>query len=78
MFSRLYTGTGAFDIVGKRKIWYVLFGMLMLICIASIVFRGFNLGIDFVGGTRILFPATGGAATATTEQVEQVVAERDR
>ena len=25
VFSRLYTGTGAFDIVGKRRRWYVLF-----------------------------------------------------
>src|SRR5436190_18231266 len=74
VFSRLYTGTGAFDIVGRRKIWYILFGSLMLICIASIVFRGFVLGIDFEGGTRILFPATGGATTATTDQVKQVVA----
>ena len=23
VFSRLYTGTGAFDVVGRRKIWYV-------------------------------------------------------
>ena len=58
-FSRLYTGTGAFDIVGRRKPWYVLFGVLVLVCVGSIVFRGFNLGIDFTGGTQIQFPAAG-------------------
>ena len=57
--TRLYTGTGAFDVVGKRKLWYALFGTLVLVCIGSIVFRGFNLGIDFTGGTQIQFPAAG-------------------
>nr|WP_229371623.1 protein translocase subunit SecF [Umezawaea beigongshangensis] len=67
---RLYVGTGAFDIVGKRKRWYLLFGTLVLICLASLVFRGFNLGIDFEGGTRIQLPAASTQATITTEAVE--------
>src|SRR6187200_1006161 len=70
VFSRLYTGTGAFDIVGRRKTWYVAFGLLVLICLASIVFRGFNLGIDFTGGTQIQFPAT--TAPATVPAVQDV------
>ena len=57
--TRLYTGTGAFDVVGRRKLWYALFGTLVLVCIGSIVFRGFNLGIDFTGGTQVQFPAAG-------------------
>jgi preprotein translocase subunit SecF len=71
-FSRLYTGTGAFDIVGRRKTWYVAFGLLVAVCVGSIVFRGFNLGIDFTGGTQIQFPAAGAGAPATVEQVEDV------
>ena len=63
--TRLYTGTGAFDVVGKRKLWYALFGTLVLVCVGSIVFRGFNLGIDFTGGTQMQFPAAGVAAPAT-------------
>jgi preprotein translocase subunit SecF len=72
VFTRLYTGTGAFDVVGKRKLWYALFGTLVLVCIASIVFRGFNLGIDFTGGTQIQFPAAGAGAPATVEDVKAV------
>src|SRR6478609_11106346 len=72
VFSRLYTGTGAFDIVGRRKTWYIAFGLLVLICLASIVFRGFNLGIDFTGGTQVQFPAAGVAAPATVEDVRGV------
>ena len=72
VFHRLYVGTGAFDVVGKRKRWYIFFASLMLVCIASIVFRGFNLGIDFKGGTRISMPAEGAGGKITTEQVTDV------
>ena len=72
VFTRLYTGTGAFDVVGRRKLWYALFGALVLLCIGSIVFRGFNLGIDFTGGTQIQFPATGAGAPVTVEDVRAV------
>ncbi|WP_156753759.1 protein translocase subunit SecF [Actinokineospora pegani] len=57
VFERLYVGNGAFDIVGSRKRWYMLFGVLMLVCVLSMALRGFNLGIDFEGGTRLSMPA---------------------
>ncbi|MGH3923967.1 MAG: protein translocase subunit SecF, partial [Pseudonocardiaceae bacterium] len=73
--QRLYTGTGAFDIVGRRRWWYALTGVLVAVCIGSIVLRGFNLGIDFEGGTRIQLPAVGAQGPISTEQVEQVFTE---
>jgi preprotein translocase subunit SecF len=69
----LYTGTGSFDLVGKRKIGYLLFGILVLVCIGSMVFKGFNLSIDFVGGSRIQFPAAGISADADNTRIGQVV-----
>jgi preprotein translocase subunit SecF len=72
IFHRMYVGTGAFDVVGKRKYWYAFFAALILICIASIVFRGFNLGIDFKGGTRISMPDQGTAGKISTEQVTDI------
>ncbi len=73
IFSRLHTGTGAFDIVGKRTRWYLVFGILVLVCISSMVFRGFNLSIDFQGGSRIQFPASGLSSDPSTQRVGQVV-----
>ncbi|MCX5045304.1 protein translocase subunit SecF [Aldersonia sp. NBC_00410] len=70
--SRLYTGTGAFEIVGRRRVYYAITGVVMLICLLSIVFRGFTLGIDFEGGSKISLPA---ADNVTTAQVEAVYAE---
>ncbi|ORV99565.1 protein translocase subunit SecF [Mycobacterium kyorinense] len=54
--SRLYTGTGAFEVVGRRRMWYVVSGTIVAIAIASIVLRGFTFGIDFQGGTKVSFP----------------------
>ncbi|GAA3235317.1 protein translocase subunit SecF [Pseudonocardia petroleophila] len=72
VFARLYTGTGAFDVVGRRKTWYVAFGVLVAVCVVSIVLRGFNLGIDFTGGTQIQFPTAGTSAPVEVESVRAV------
>jgi preprotein translocase subunit SecF len=69
---RLYVGNGAIDVVGNRKRLYIFFSALVLICLASIVFRGFNFGIDFKGGTKIQLEANGSAGKITTEQVTTV------
>ena len=71
-FHRLYVGTGAIDVVGKRKRWYIFFAILILVCVGSIIFRGFNLGIDFTGGTRISLPAQGADGNISISQVERV------
>ena len=71
-FIRLYTGTGAFDVVGKRKMWFIISGALVAIALASILLRGFTFGIDFEGGTKVSMPAQGSQGQVTTEQVETV------
>jgi preprotein translocase subunit SecF len=69
-FVRLYTGTGAFEVVGRRKLWFSISGLIVAVAIASIVLRGFTLGIDFQGGTRVSMPAAGAQGTISTQQVE--------
>jgi preprotein translocase subunit SecF len=71
-FVRLYTGTGAFDVIGKRKMWYAISGLIVLIGLVSIVVRGFTLGIDFQGGNVIALPASGTSGSVSTERVEEV------
>ncbi|MBJ8337371.1 protein translocase subunit SecF [Antrihabitans sp. YC3-6] len=68
-FSRLYTGTGAFEVVGKRRIYYIITAVIILISLASILFRGFTLGIDFEGGSKVQFPAGDGISTTQVEDV---------
>jgi preprotein translocase subunit SecF len=68
--SRLYTGTGAFEVVGRRRLWYAISGAIVAITVASIVLRGFTFGIDFKGGTTVSMPAAGQTGTVQVAQVE--------
>jgi preprotein translocase subunit SecF len=72
-FVRLYTGTGAFDVVGRRKLWYSISGLIVAVCIASMVLRGFAFGIDFEGGTKVSMPAETATGTVSVQQIEDVV-----
>ncbi len=70
IFRRLYVGSGAFDVVGKRKRWYIFFSALVLVCLASMIFRGFNYGIEFEGGTQLQMPANGVHGVITEDQAK--------
>jgi preprotein translocase subunit SecF len=54
---RLYNGEAGLDVVGRRKFWYRVTAVVVLLCLGSMVFRGFNFGIDFAGGNSIRVPA---------------------
>lgn len=71
-FVRLYTGTGAFEVIGKRKLWYIVSGVIVAVCVASMLLRGFTFGIDFEGGTKVSMPSATESGTVTTQQVEDV------
>jgi preprotein translocase subunit SecF len=71
-FVRLYTGTGAFEVIGRRKLWYGISGLIVAVALASILLRGFTFGIDFEGGTKVSMPAAGASGTISTQQVEDV------
>ena len=71
-FIRLYTGTGAFEVIGRRKMWYGISALIVAVCIVSIAVKGFTFGIDFEGGTKVSMPVAGQHGTVTTQQVEDV------
>lgn len=58
------------NIIGKRRIWLTCSAVLMLIFIGSIIFKGFNLGIDFTGGTTIEVPLP---RAVTAPEVEEML-----
>src|SRR5258705_13991104 len=69
-FVRLYTGTGAFEVIGRRKFWFSISGLMVAVAIASIVLRGFTFGIDFEGGTKVSMPAVGEAGTVKVPEMQ--------
>lgn len=42
-----------FDIIGKRNWWFVITALLVIPGLISMAVQGFNLGIDFTGGTLV-------------------------
>jgi preprotein translocase subunit SecF len=58
--GRLYRGDTKIDFIGYRKRWYITSAILILICVGSMIFRGFNLGIEFAGGNQFQVPVKPG------------------
>ncbi|MFE9957871.1 protein translocase subunit SecF [Micromonospora sp. NPDC005299] len=67
--ARLYRGEADLNIVGKRKLWFGVAGVLVLVAVLSFVISGFKLGIEFAGGNSFQVPASVG----TLEQAETKV-----
>ena len=51
LFARLYHGETSYDFVGRKKLWFLISGLVILTGLGSLYARGLNLGIDFRGGT---------------------------
>ncbi|MDR0645728.1 MAG: protein translocase subunit SecF [Elusimicrobiota bacterium] len=41
------------DFIGMRKVFFTLSGIVMILCLVSVIFKGMNYGIDFTGGTVV-------------------------
>ena len=48
--SRLYHGETSYDFVGRRRLWFAISAVLVLISLVSLFVPGLNFGIDFKGG----------------------------
>ena len=62
----LYSGRVSLDIVGRRKIWYSVAVVMVIISILAPIARGgFNFGIEFRGGSEFRIDGVG----ATSQQI---------
>jgi preprotein translocase subunit SecF len=62
----LYSGRVSFDIVGRRKLWYAVAIVLVVIAVVAPIARGgFNFGIEFRGGSEFRIDGVG----STSQQV---------
>jgi preprotein translocase subunit SecF len=67
---RLYTGQMSIDFIGRRKTWYIVSAVILLVSVGALFTRGLNLGIEFRGGADFAIPS----ASCSIEQA-RVVAE---
>lgn len=47
-------GKTTIDFMKTRRVWYTVSATVLLIGILSLIFKGVNFGIDFLGGTEIV------------------------
>ena len=66
--QRLYKGQVSFNFVGRRRTWYTISALILLVSVGALVFRGLNLGIEFRGGADFAIPN----ATCSIEQARAV------
>jgi preprotein translocase subunit SecF len=59
---RLYRGETNVDFIGYRKRWYIISAVIIVVCLASMIFRGFNFGIEFAGGNQFQVPVKPGVS----------------
>jgi preprotein translocase subunit SecF len=72
VLRRMYSGDGGFDFVDRRRTWYLVALVCLLIALGSFLIRGFNFGIEFSGGNSFVIPAKNGV---TLSEVSTVVAD---
>ncbi len=60
--SMLYRGETAFGFVGQARRWFIVSGVALTLCLASLAIQRLNLSIDFTGGTAIVLPNPSGAS----------------
>ncbi|MEI6401971.1 MAG: protein translocase subunit SecF [Actinomycetota bacterium] len=58
-WGRLYHGETAIDFWGRRRVGFIISGVLIVVTIVSMLLQGLNLGIDFEGGVAWEVPSNG-------------------
>jgi preprotein translocase subunit SecF len=68
--QNLYSGRISLDFVGRRKLWYSLSALILVLVTAGLLLRGFHFGIEFKGGVEF----TAQVRSADTQAVDAMTA----
>jgi len=72
---RLYNGEAGLNVVGYSRLIYKITAFVLLLCVVSFIFRGFNFGIEFVGGNSFQLPGTSAELSRVQSAAENAGAE---
>jgi len=70
---KLYTGEVSYDFVAKRKRWYLISAVLLLVSLGALLIKGPTWGIEFTGGADFQAPIK--VTANTVDDVRAAVAE---
>ena len=65
---RLYTGEVSYDFLTRRRRWYAISAVLVLVSLGALLFRGLDFGIEFKGGAD--FRANTTVNSQTVDQMQ--------
>ena len=68
--ARLHSGETSIDYIGKRRRWYAISGLLVIVSIGALSLQGLHLGIEFKGGSSYTVTKAG-ASIAQAESALQ-------
>jgi preprotein translocase subunit SecF len=72
--GRLYRGEISIDFVGRRRKFYLISGLILVISIGALAIKGLDYSVDFKGGSLFEFSAPAFPATqATAQRIDTVV-----
>ena len=73
--NALYEGDVSIDFVGRKWLWYAVSGVIVILAVGGLYFKGLNFGIEFEGGVEYTVSVPSGQATqATADKVRDAVA----
>ena len=70
--ARLYRGDVSLDIVGQRKVWYVVSILITILAFGALLVRGLHMGVEFEGGAVFTTPPTQISEEDAREAVHEV------
>lgn len=70
---KLYTGDVSVGFVPRRRTWYAVSGVLVLVAVAAVLLRGLDFSIEFRGGVDFQAPVSSGDATEAIPRVRNAV-----
>lgn len=71
IINRLNSGTLAYDFIARRRRWYTISAVVVIICLGALLFRGLSLGIEFKGGADFQAPTQ--VTSQTVDQLRNAV-----
>ena len=66
----LYDGDVSIDFVGRKWLWYTISGIIVVLAVAGLYFKGLNFGIEFEGGVE--YNVSMPAGEATQDNVDKI------
>lgn len=75
--GRLYRGETHVDFVGRRRLWFAISGVALVLCALTLGTRGLNYGIEFEGGVQTEAPIPEDGPLGDASDVDVVAAVAD-